>query len=481
MTWTSLNLWNAAPEAFLLLAALTLLLVDLFVSCRNITYGLTLAVLAMTAVLLLRAYSPAPEYAFARMYVADPLATIAKIAMVAGVALVLIYGRSYAMVRGLFRGELFSLSLLALLGMMIMASALNFVTLYVGLELLSLSLCALVALRRDSLAATEAAMKYFVLAALASGLLLYGMSMIYGATGSLDILTIADRIRAGQSNHLFVIFGIVFVVAGISFKLGLVPFHMWVPDLYEGAPTLLAQLIGSAPKVAGFAFAFRLLGEGLIGFVPDWQSMLAIVAVASLAIGNIVAIVQTSLKRMLAYSTISHMGFMTLGLLAGNQLGFSAAFFYAVTYMLTAAAGFGMIMLLSRDGFESDQIVDFKGLAKRSPWLAFMMLIVMFSMAGIPVFVGFFAKLAVLKAIVAQGLVWLAVTAVIFSLIGAFYYLRIVKIMYFDPPETTEALTPCALTRGLVSVNCLALLALGLLPDALLNLLHNAVQWSWHL
>ena len=479
MTWTSLNLGIALPEVFLLCATLFILLADLFVRSRHITYALALGALALTAGLLIDGYSPAKEFAFSRMYVADPLATIAKIGMVLGVALALIYGRTYAIARGLFRGELFSLSLLALLGMMVMASALNFVTLYVGLELLSLSLCALIALQRESKAATEAAMKYFILGALASGLLLYGMSMVYGATGSLDILTIAERIRAGQSNHLFAIFGIVFIVTGIGFKLGVVPFHMWVPDVYEGAPTILAQLIGSAPKIAGFAFAFRLLAEGLNGFAPDWREMLIILAVASLALGNIAAIAQTNIKRMFAYSTISHMGFMLLGLLAGNQPGFSAAFFYALTYMLTGAAGFGIIMLLAREGFESDQVADFKGLAKRSPWLAFMMLIVMFSMAGIPVFVGFFAKLAVLKAIVSLGLVWLAVVAVAFSLIGAFYYLRIVKIMYFDAPESSEPIAACAATRWIVSVNCLALLVLGLLPDGLLELLHNAVQWSW--
>lgn len=480
MTWTTLNPWIAAPEIFLLCAALFILLADLFISEENrqISYGLTLAALAGTALVMLQTWQPFARYGFSNMFVADALAQLAKLGMLLGVALVLIYGRGYALARGIFRGELFTLSLFALLGMMVMASATNFVTLYVGLELLSLSLYALVAMQRESVRASEAAMKYFVLGALASGLLLYGMSMVYGATSSLDIQIIARHIGAQQANNLLALFGLVFIVTGIGFKLGAVPFHMWVPDVYDGAPTLLAQLIGSAPKLAAFAFIFRLLAEALVGFTPDWSSMLTVLAVLSLVVGNIAAIAQTSLKRMLAYSTISHMGFLLLGMLSGNAAGYAASFFYAMTYMLTAAAGFGMIMLLAREGFESDQITDFKGLAKRSPWFAAMMLIVMFSMAGIPVFVGFFAKLAVLKAVVSMGLIWLAVVAVACSLVGAFYYLRVVKVMYFDAPESHAPIEASYDFRILLSLNCLLLLALGLAPERLLTVLAEAVQRS---
>lgn len=480
MTWTTLNPWIAAPEIFLLCAALFILLADLFISDdkRQISYGLTLAALAGTALVVLQTWHPAAHYAFGNMFVADSLSQWAKLGMIVGVALVLIYGRGYALARDIFKGELFTLSLFALLGMMVMASSTNFVTLYVGLELLSLSLYALVAMPRHQVRASEAAMKYFVLGALASGLLLYGMSMIYGATGSLDILVIARSIASQQANYLLAVFGLVFIVTGIAFKLGAVPFHMWVPDVYDGAPTLLAQLIGSAPKLAAFAFIFRLLAEALAGFTADWSSMLIVLAVLSLIVGNVAAIAQTSLKRMLAYSTISHMGFLLLGFLAGNPAGFSASFFYAMTYMLTAAAGFGMIMLLAGKGFEADQIADFKGLAKRSPWFAAMMLIVMFSMAGIPVFVGFFAKLAVLKAIVNIGLIWLAVLAVACSLIGAFYYLRVVKVMYFDAPAHDAPIVASQDFRILLSINCLLLLALGLAPERLLSVLAEAVQRS---
>ena len=480
MTWTTLNPWIAAPEIFLLCASLFILLADLFISDekKQISYGLTLATIAGTALVVIQTWQPAAHYGFNGMFVADALAQFSKLGMLLGVALVLIYGRGYATARGLFKNELFTLSLFALLGMMVMASSTHFVTLYVGLELLSLSLYTLVAMQRESVRASEAAMKYFVLGALASGLLLYGMSMVYGATSSLDILTISRHIAAHQSNNLLALFGLVFIVTGLGFKLGAVPFHMWVPDVYDGAPTLLAQLIGSAPKLAAFAFIFRLLAEALAGFQPDWSSMLIILAVLSLLVGNIAAIAQTSLKRMLAYSTISHMGFLLLGMLAGNPAGYAASFFYAMTYMLTAAAGFGMIMLLARKGFESDQITDFKGLAKRSPWFAAMMLIVMFSMAGIPVFVGFFAKLAVLKAVVSMGLIWLAIVAVACSLIGAFYYLRVVKVMYFDVPDNHHPIEASMDFRILLSANCLLLLALGLAPDQLLTILAEAVQRS---
>ncbi|WP_035053486.1 NADH-quinone oxidoreductase subunit NuoN [Andreprevotia chitinilytica] len=480
MTWTSLNASFATPEIFLLCAACAILLIDLFVSNakRHITYVLTLAALAVTAYLLVTNYATQPQLAFNKMFVADPIASISKLGIVLGVALVLIYGRGYAAARGLFRGELFTLTLFALLGMMVMSSAVNFLSLYVGLELLSLSLYALVALRRESVQATEAAMKYFVLGALASGMLLYGMSMVYGATQSLDVTVIAHKIVSGEANRLLTVFGLVFIVTGIGFKVGAVPFHMWVPDVYEGSPTLIAQLIGSAPKLAAFAFIIRILAQGLEGFAFDWRGMLVVLAVLSLVIGNLTAIAQTNIKRMFAYSTISHMGFLLLGILVANPIGYSAAFFYAFTYVLTAAAGFGLVMLLSREGFEGDQIADFKGLAKRSPWFAGMMLLVMFSMAGIPVFVGFFAKLAVLKAIVNLGMVWLAVVAVAMSLVGAFYYLRVVKVMYFDEPTDNTPIVAAADARIVLSLNCLLLLGMGLAPNWLLAKLAEAVQYS---
>ncbi|GAB7128258.1 NADH-quinone oxidoreductase subunit NuoN [Silvimonas sp. JCM 19000] len=480
MTWTSLNAGAATPEIFLLIAVCAILLIDLFVSDakRHVTYLLTLGALAVTACLLVNGLAQPAQLAFSGMFVQDPLAGVAKLAMVLGAALVFIYGRSYAEARGLFRGELFTLSLFSLLGMMVMASAMNFVTLYVGLELQSLAMYALIALNRDNVQSSEASMKYFVLGALASGLLLYGMSMVYGATQSLDVLTIAHNIGAGGANRVLSVFGLVFIVVGIGFKLGAVPFHMWMPDVYQGAPTPVAQMIGTSSKVAAFVFILRILAEALQGFTPDWGQMLMLMAVLSLALGNITAIAQTNIKRMFAFSAISHMGFVLLGIMVGNPYGYGAAFFYSITYLLTSAAGFGLIMLMSRAGFEADRIDDYKGLNQRSPWFAFMMLIVMFSMAGVPVFVGFFAKLAVLKAVVSMGLTWLAVFGVLMSLIGGFYYLRVVKVMYFDDAEDTHPIVAGLDARAILSVNCLLLLVLGLMPDRLMYLVTAAITRS---
>lgn len=480
MTWANLSLLPATPEIFLLLAVSVILVLDLFVSDENrdITFGLTLGSLAITALLTIKGFSLSIRPAFYGLFVADAMSDVLKVAMYVVMALILVFGRRYAIQNKLFRGEWMSLSLFALLGMMVMASAVNFLTLYVGLELLSLSLYALVALQRESVKSTEAAMKYFVLGALASGMLLYGMSMIYGATGTLDIGLMAQKIAAGQANHTLLVFGLVFLVTGIGFKLGAVPFHMWVPDVYQGAPTVVTLLIGSAPKLAAFAFVIRILVQGLGGLFADWQYMLVILAVLSMGIGNVVAIAQTNIKRMLAYSTISHMGFLLLGIIAGSKDGFAASMFYAVIYAIMATASFGIVMLLSRDGFEAERLSDFKGLAKRNPWFAWMMLFVMFSMAGIPVFVGFFAKLAVLKAIVQSGLVWLAVVAVAFSLVGAFYYLRVVKIMFFDEPETDHELESTTGVKVLLSLNALILLIFGLAPDRLLNLMTEVVKAS---
>lgn len=480
MTLASLNVTAALPEIWLLCATALILLIDLFLKDdqKDVTYILSTAALLGTAVLIISSFSPAPVSAFSGMFVADAMSDVLKIAMCGVVALMFAFSRSYAAHRGIYRGELFTLTLFALLGMMVMASASNLVTLYVGLELLSLSLYALVALPRDVKQSTEAAMKYFVLGALASGMLLYGMSMIYGASGSLDLHVIAARITAGSANHTLLVFGLVFIITGIGFKLGNAPFHMWVPDVYQGAPTPITLLIGSAPKLAAFAFVIRLLVQGLPGLFADWQGMLILLAVLSIGLGNVVAIAQTNLKRMLAYSTISHMGFLLLGIIAGSAQGYAASMFYAIVYAVTAVAGFGIILLLSRQGFEAERLADLKGLAQRSPWFAWMMLFVMFSMAGIPVFVGFFAKLAVIQAIVDRGLVWLAVTAVVFSLIGAFYYLRVVKLMFMDDPLDSSIIEVKFDMRVLLSLNCLAILVLGLMPERLLSLCLNSISHS---
>jgi len=486
---TELNLFAAAPEIFLLGAACAVLIVDLFVpdARRNVTYALTLAVLAATAAICwFFLANDLVQYAFGGMYVTDPLANLLKLFSVLGVGLVLVYAQGYARDRGIWKGEIFTLSLFALLGVFVMISANNLLVIYLGLELQALSLYALVALRRDDARASEAAMKYFVLGALASGFLLYGMSMLYGATGTLDLNELARDIASGQTaSRAALVLGTVFVVAGLAFKLGVVPFQMWVPDVYHGAPTPVAALIGSVAKLAAFAIAFRLLVEGLLQLAIDWQQMLVVLAVGSLVIGNLTAIAQTNLKRMLAYSTIAQMGFLLLAMLSGVVDGtlftvanaYSAALFYVVTYALTTLGAFGVMLLLARSGFECDEIADLKGLNRRSPWYAFVMLMLMFSLAGVPPFVGFWAKLAVLQALLADGagagMVWLAVLAVVFSLIGAYYYLRVVKVMYFDEPTPQALATPIAASRDMrvaLSINGASVLVLGIVPQYLLAL-----------
>jgi NADH-quinone oxidoreductase subunit N len=385
------------------------------------------------------------------------------------------------------KGEYYVLTLFATLGMMVMISANHFVTIYLGLELLSLSLYAMVAMNRDSVASSEAAMKYFVLGALASGLLLYGMSMIYGATGTLEITGIAQRLMGGGANKTVLAFGLVFLVSGLAFKLGVVPFHMWIPDVYHGAPTSVTLFIGSAPKLAAFAIVMRLLVNGLITMAQDWQAMLMILAVLSMAIGNLAAIAQTNLKRMLAYSAISHMGFMLLGIIsglfAGGDVGdalnaYSSAMFYVIAYVMMTSGAFGMILLMARAGFEADTLDDFKGLNRRNPWFAGIMLMVMFSMAGIPFFIGFFAKFSVLQAVVAAGYMWLAIVAVLFSLIGAFYYLRVVKLMYFDQPADAAPLSAALDTRILISANGLAIAIFGIFPQPIMDVCAIAMMGS---
>jgi NADH-quinone oxidoreductase subunit N len=412
------------------------------------------------------------------MFVADTMGTVLKVLVYASVAVMLAYSRDYLAARGMLRGEMFALVLFSTLGMMVMISAHHFLTLYLGLEILSLCLYALIALQRDSAMASESAMKYFVLGALASGLLLYGMSMVYGATGSLDIDKVAEGIRNAHPDHALLVLGLVFVVAGLAFKLGVVPFHMWVPDVYHGAPTAMTLMIGAAPKLAAFAMIMRLLAFSLGPLSGDWQNMLAIMAAASMAIGNITAIAQTNLKRMLAYSTISHMGFVLLGLLAAGPAGYSTAMFYVASYVLMTLGGFGMILLLSRQGFEADRLEDFKGLNQRSPWYAAMMLIVMISMAGIPPSVGFFAKLFVLQAALEQGYLWLVVFAVLISVVGAFYYLRVVKLMYMDAPVDRAPLASQLDARVLLSLNGLAVLALGIVPEPLMAVCAASIRSS---
>jgi NADH-quinone oxidoreductase subunit N len=473
----------AYPELFLLGMACAILVADLFVSDdhRFITYALTQVALAGCFALTFLTANMDPVTTFTGMFVDDLMADVLKLMVYLGVGVMLVYSRPYLAARGLFRGEFFVLVLFATLGMMIMISASHLLTLYLGLELLSLSLYSMVALQRDSATATEAAMKYFVLGALASGMLLYGMSMLYGATGTLSIAELSALVVAGGARDLVMVFGLVFIVAGLGFKLGAAPFHMWVPDVYHGAPTAVTLFIGTAPKLAAFAFIMRLLvlGLGAEQLLAEWQDMLVLMAVLSLAIGNVTAIAQTNLKRMLAYSTIGHMGFLLLGILSGSAIGYGAGMFYVAVYVLMSLGTFGMILLLSRGGFEAENLDDFKGLNQRSPWYAFIMLLLMFSMAGIPPTVGFYAKLAVLQAVVEADFLWLAVVAVLFSLIGAFYYLRLIRLMYFEAPVDTAPIEPRADVRVLMSLNGLAMLVFGIFPESLMGLCNYSIQASF--
>lgn len=481
----------ATPEILLLVFGLAILLVDAVSKHpeRKPTFLLSLLALAvLTVVSAMQWRAGVTGKTFNGLYVTDHLSHLLKIASYIAVAVTLIYGRSYAHVRDMLRGgELYVLTLFALLGQMVMISAGNLISIYLGLELMSLALYALIALRRDDVVATEAAMKYFVLGALASGFLLYGMSMIYGATGHLDLAQISQVIAAGKAQQMALVFGVVFLVAGLAFKLGAVPFHMWVPDVYQGSPTAVTLILGAAPKLAAFAITLRILVDGLHGLATDWQPMLIILAVLSLAIGNLTAIAQTNFKRMLAYSTISHMGFVLLGLSAGVVAGkpnawvgaYSASLFYMLTYVLTTLGSFGIVLLLSRQGFECERIDDLKGLNRRSPWHAAIVLLLMFSLAGLPPLVGFYAKLAILQSLIEAGQLWLAVVAVLFSLIGAFYYLRVVKVVYFDDPvaDSVPVSAPAA-QRGVLSINGALILVLGLLPGGLMALCVQAIQSS---
>jgi NADH-quinone oxidoreductase subunit N len=488
----AINLVPAYAEIALLIGASAILLIDMFLSKaqRSFTYVLSLLMLVVLAGISYTDFAAGTTtYTFHGMFVADPMANLLKLFTYLTVGMTLIYSRQYAtdrdMLSGNLGGEFYVLALFAMLGQMIMISASSLLSIYLGVELMSLSLYALVAMRRDNVRATEAAMKYFVLGALASGFLLYGMSMLYGATGTLDIREIATAVSAGTIKPTILVFGLVFLVAGLAFKLGAVPFHMWVPDVYDGAPTAVTLLLGGAPKIATFAICIRLLVEGLLPMAFDWQQMLMVLAVMSLVVGNVTAIAQTNIKRMLAYSTIAQIGFVLLGLLAGvagttNRTGmdaaYSSAMYYVLTYVLTTVGTFGTLMLLSRAGFDADNIADFKGLSKRSGWFATVMTILLFSLAGVPPMMGFAAKFAVLNSVLATGQIWLTVFAVMFSLVGAFYYLRVIKHIWFDEPVDNAPLAAPADMKLVLSLNGLAIVALGILPGPLLDVSLKAIK-----
>ena len=471
------DLLPALPEIFVLGMASVILVVDLFLSQqqRIVTFVLTLVTLLVAALLVMALGGTSTQIILEGNYIRDTMGDVLKSALLLVSAGAFFYSRDYLRTRDLFRGEYYILGMFAVLGMMIMVSANSFLSIYLGLELLALSLYAMVAYDRDSPIASEAAMKYFVLGALASGMLLYGISMIYGATGALDFQSVAEILATRGLEDKVLVFGLVFLVIGLAFKLGAVPFHMWIPDVYQGAPTPVTLFIGSAPKIAGFALAMRILVDALGSLQGDWQGMLVVLAVLSMAVGNVIAIAQTNIKRMLAYSTIAHVGFILLGLLAGTAEGYAAAMFYTIVYALTALGGFGVVILLSREGFEADNLEDFKGLHERSPWFAAMMLLLIFSLTGVPPTVGFFAKLVILQAVVEVDLVWLAVVGVAFSIIGAFYYLRVIKLMYFDKPVDTHPILAGTDIRVVLSVNGLAMLALGMFPAGLLALCAAAI------
>ncbi len=456
----SFNVLPALPEIFVFSMASLILVVDLFLkpSQRALSYYLAQATLIGAALLSVYGIGASSVTIFERMFVDDLLADVLKLAIYMTTFFVFAYSREYLRARDIFHGEYFVLGLLGVVGMMVMVSASHFLPLYLGLELMSLSLYAMIAFQRDSVPATEAAMKYFVLGAIASGMLLYGMSMLYGATGSLEIARVHQALTSASHDDMVLIFGLVFVVVGVAFKLGAVPFHMWVPDVYHGAPTSVTLYVGTVPKIAAAALVLRLLIGGLGPLASSWADMLTILAVLSMGLGNVIAIAQENIKRMLAYSSISHMGFFLLGIVSATPDGYSAAVFYTLVYVVMSLGSFGMVLLLSRAGFEADKLDDFRGLNQRSPWYAFLMLLLMFSMAGVPPTAGFMAKFQVIQAVVRTGQLWLAVTAVLFAVIGAYYYLRVVKLMYFDDAVEREPIAAPRGMRSLLTLNVLALL-----------------------
>jgi NADH-quinone oxidoreductase subunit N len=472
------SLLMASPEIFVSGMACAILLLDLALrdARRDVGYWLTQATLLGAAVLVWQGAASGTRLGFHNMFVADGLATVLKLAICVVTIFVFAYSRGYLKARGMFRGEYFALGLFGVVGMMVMVSASHFLTLYLGLELMSLCLYAMIAFQRDSSGATEAAMKYFVLGAIASGMLLYGLSLLYGMSGSLDIADVRKALSTVSGENIVLILGLVFVIAGIAFKLGAVPFHMWVPDVYHGAPTAVTLYIGTAPKLAAFALVARLLIGGLEPLAVSWQPMLIILALLSMGLGNLLAIAQDNLKRMLAYSSISHMGFFLLGILSATPNGYGSALFYVVVYAAMSAAAFGMIILLSRSGFEAERLEDLKGLNQRSPWHAFLMLLIMFSMAGVPPLAGFFGKLLVIQSVMQAGMLWVAIAAVLFAVIGAYYYLRVVKIMYFDDAADAQPVTAGADMRWLLSANALLLLLIAPWIGVLMNLCQQVIK-----
>ncbi|MEM7027777.1 MAG: NADH-quinone oxidoreductase subunit NuoN [Pseudomonadota bacterium] len=466
------------PELSLLCLACLVLIVDAFSKDKEhaLGYWLSQSTLVIVFLLVFISIPSVPELAFHNSFIHDAMSSILK-CFICGISLIVfLYSYEYLKENKLVKGEYFVLGLFAVLGMMIMASAYSLLSVYLGLELMSLSMYAMVAMNRESPAASEAAMKYFVLGALASGMLLYGISMIYGLTGSLQLGQIATVISNDAGNIRYLVFGMIFMIIGIAFKLGAAPFHMWVPDVYQGAPTSVTLFISTAPKLAAFAMAIRILVDGMFPLVEDWQTILMALAVLSMAIGNIIAISQSNIKRMLAYSTIAHMGYLFLGLIAGTITGFAGAMFYIISYAMMSMGAFGMIILLGRYGFEAERLEDFKGLSERSPWFAFVMMCLMFSMAGVPPFLGFWSKWFVLNELVSAGFVSLAAIAVVFSIIGAFYYLRIVKLIYFDKPDTMTAIKASKQMRAVLTANGLIIIILGLLPNSLMQICLNALS-----
>src|SRR6202166_3864099 len=467
----------ATPEIYLGLAACAILMLDLLLNDAQRRWTGVLAVISLVITAMLVAVQPVTVkfVGLGGLFEIDRMAQVLKVVTLLTVAVVFVYSTDYLQRRAILKGEYYVLGLFAALGAMVLISAGSLITLYLGLELMSLCLYAMVAFDRESGIAAESAIKYFVLGSMASGTLLYGMSIVYGVTGNLELAAIADAVHNGLGDNIGLTFGIAFLIVGVGFKFGAVPFHMWIPDVYEGSPTCVTVFIGTASKLAAFGLAMRLLPEALGASQADWSQMLVVLSVLSMAIGNIVAIAQFNLKRMLAYSTISHVGYVLLGILSGTAQGYQAAMFYMISYVIVAAGAFGMILLLARQGFEADKIVDFRGLNARSPWFAGMMAILMFSLAGLPPFVGFWAKLGVVQAVLGVNYTWLAVVAVLFSVVGAFYYLRVVKLMYFDDPTDSAVLGGSLLMRSLLSANALLVFVLGVAPAVLITICQRAL------
>jgi NADH-quinone oxidoreductase subunit N len=472
MVLTLADVMPAAAEILVAMAACVVLMVDALGGsrARHLAFLLAIASLAAAGWVSSAVAVPVRTVILAGHYVADPMGTVLKLFAFGAAAVTLLYSHAYLEQRGLLKGEYLALALFAVLGIQVIVSAGSLLTLYLGIEIMSLSLYALIAFDREDGVAAESAMKYFVLGAIASGALLYGISILYGVTGSFLLDGIAPAVARADAPAVGLLLGVAFVVVGVAFKFGAVPFHMWLPDVYHGAPTPVTLFVGAAPKIASFALAMRLLAEGLGGAVGAWQDMLVVLAALSMIVGNVVAIAQSNIKRMLAYSTISHVGFILLGVLSGSPPGYRAAMFYTLAYVVMTTGAFGVILWLSRKGFEADALDDYKGLNRRHPWFAFVMLLVMFGLAGVPPTVGFWAKLEVISAVLDAGLTWLAALAVVMSVVGAYYYLRIVKLMYFDEPAATGPVQAGTAFRVMLSLNGLAILALGLYPGLLLKL-----------